>query len=141
MTDSLRTALTDNLIKMEQYLTELKEAKPENYTEYMASKMTRYGIERLLQLIVDLALDINNLILKDRGKPPASDYFNSFVDLVEIGVLDREFAYQIAPSTGLRNRLVHEYEKIDNSIVYDSIDKTYDYYIEYMKIIADYIEL
>jgi hypothetical protein len=46
MTDSLRTALTDKLIKMEQYLTEIKETKPENYTEYMASKMTRYGIER-----------------------------------------------------------------------------------------------
>lgn len=141
MTDSLRSALVDKSIKLEQSLNELKEAKPGDYSQYISSKMTRYGIERLLQLIVDQALDINNIILKDMGRPPVTDYFNSFIELVEIAVLDEEFAYQIAPSTGLRNRLVQEYEKINNRIVYDSIDKTYDYYIKYMKRIAEYIGL
>ncbi len=141
MTNSLRTALTDKIIKMEQYLAELREAKPNNYTDYISNKMIRYGIERLLQLIVDLALDINNIIIKDMDRAPAADYFNSFIELIEIGVLDEEFAYQIAPSTGLRNRLVHEYEKIDNNIVYKSIDKTYNYYIKYMKRIVGYIDL
>ncbi len=53
MTDSLRTALTDKMIKLDQYLKELKEAKPDTYSSYSSSKFTRYGIERLLQLIVD----------------------------------------------------------------------------------------
>jgi len=141
MTNSLRTALTDKIIKMEQYLAELKEAKPKSYSDYSSNKMTRYGIERLLQLIVDLALDINNIIIKDVDRVPAADYFNSFIELIEIGVLDKEFAYQIAPSTGLRNRLVREYEKIDNNTVYKSIDKTYNYYIKYMKRIVGYIDL
>ncbi|MEJ6952368.1 type VII toxin-antitoxin system HepT family RNase toxin [Natronospora cellulosivora (SeqCode)] len=140
MTDSLKALLTDKMIKMEQYLAELKEAKPDDYKEFLSSHVRRYAIERLLQLIVDLALDINNIIIKDTGKPPASDYFNSFIELIEIDVLDKKFAYQIAPSTGLRNRLVHEYEKIDNRIVYKSIDKTYDYYIEYIKAIVLYME-
>lgn len=141
MTDSLRTSLVDKLIKLEQYLNEMKNEKPPTYNEYLSNRITRYGIERLLQLIVDLALDINNIIIKYYGRPPAADYFNSFIELVEIGVLDREFVYQIAPSTGLRNRLVHEYEKIDNRIVYESIDKTYEYYLKYMKRIAEFIGL
>ncbi|MFW6287551.1 MAG: type VII toxin-antitoxin system HepT family RNase toxin [bacterium] len=141
MTDSLKALLTDKMIKMEQYLVELKDAKPDDFSEYLSSHLSRYAIERLLQLIVDLALDINNIIIKDRAKPPASDYFNSFIELIEIGVLDEKFAYQIAPSTGLRNRLVHEYEKIDNKIVYKSIDKIYDYYLAYIKAIVQYIEI
>lgn len=48
-----------------------------------------------------IPLDINNIIIKD--KPPASDYFNSFIELIEIGVFSKEFAYQIAPSTGYRD--------------------------------------
>lgn len=141
MTDSLRTAVIDKLLKIEQYLKELKAVMPADYQEYLSNKMKRYAIERLIQLIIDLALDINNIIIKDKGKPPAIDYFNSFVELIEIGVLDKEFAYQIAPSTGLRNRLVHEYEKIDNKIVYDSIDKTYHIYRKYIKEISKYLGL
>jgi uncharacterized protein YutE (UPF0331/DUF86 family) len=140
MTDSMHSVLTDKLIKMEVYLNELKGAKPDTYQKYLADKITRYGVERLLQLIIDLALDINNIILKENNKPPASDYFNSFIDLIELAVLGEDFAYNIAPSTGLRNRLVHEYDKIDNKIVYKSINKNYDYYIKYIKIIKDYIK-
>lgn len=139
MTGSLRSAVTDKLLKMDRYINELEEAKPASYQDYISNKILNYGIERLIQLIIELALDINNIIIKDKAKPPAADYFNSFIELIEIGVLEEEFAYKIAPSTGLRNRLVHEYEKIDNKIVYQSIDKTCQFYRDYMKKISNYI--
>jgi len=141
MTGSMKAILTDKIIKMEQYLTELEEIQPDNYSEYISSKKDKYAVERLLQLIVDLALDINNIIIKDADKPPASDYYNSFIELIEIGVLNEKFAYEIAPSTGLRNRLVHEYENVDDKIVFESIDKTYNYYIKYIKEISEYMKL
>ena len=59
--------------------------------------------------------------------------------MIELDVLEEEFAYDIAPSTGLRNRLVHEYEEIDDKIVYNSIDKTVSYYKKYIKEIYNYI--
>ncbi|MCM8901062.1 DUF86 domain-containing protein [Caldicoprobacter algeriensis] len=96
-------------------------------------------MERLIQLIVDLALDINNILLSYMGKPPASDYFNSFIELAECGVLDSKFAADIAPSSGLRNRLVHEYDKINDKIVYESIDKIIDMYVLYMQAINKFI--
>ena len=43
-------------------------------------------------------------------------------------------------SKGLRNRLVHEYEEIDDEIVYKKKKKTYKYYNNYMKFIINYIE-
>ncbi len=46
-----------------------------------------------------------------------------------------EFAKDIAPSTGIRNRLVHEYEKVDNRVVYQNLDKLIDYYLKYIKYI------
>jgi uncharacterized protein YutE (UPF0331/DUF86 family) len=124
--------ITEKLIKMKKYLEELNSIKPADFNSYTQNLTTRYAVERLLQLIVDLALDINNIILSQKGKPAAVDYFSSFLDLADCGVLTPEFAIQIAPSTGLRNRLVHEYEEVNNKIVYNSIDKTINIYGRYI---------
>ena len=56
---------------------------------------------------------------------------------------DIDLAYQakqIAPSTELRNRLVHEYETINDQIVFESISETIGQYTLYMREINKYIE-
>jgi uncharacterized protein YutE (UPF0331/DUF86 family) len=92
-----------------------------------------------MQLIVECATDINNMILKKQGKGPSRDYYNSFIDLAENNVMDMEFAVRIAPSTGLRNILVHEYQKIDDEIVFNSINNVKKYYLEYIDVISKYL--
>ncbi len=96
------------LLKLKEYIELLEKIKPASFEEYMADIKTKYTVERIVQLIVDIALDINNIVLAYLRKPPAPDYFNSFIDLGLYGVLDNVFTVSIAPSTGLRNRLVHE---------------------------------
>src|SRR5690554_3661782 len=132
--------ITEKLLKMGKYLKELRLIKPVDYNTYLQNLTSRYAVERLMQLIVDLALDINNVILSHQGKPAAIDYFNSFIDLIDCHVLEADFASQIAPSTGLRNRLVHEYEEVDNKIVFSSIDKTIDMYGRYIQEIKKVLE-
>lgn len=139
MNAAMNNALIEKLIKLEVYLAELIELKPNSYQKYLSNKTERYAIERLTQLVIDLALDINNIIIKDNGGYPAPDYYSSFIELIELKVLEQSFAEEIAASTGLRNRLVHEYEKINNRIVYDSITKTAQYYRQYIRLIKKYI--
>ncbi|MGM0472117.1 MAG: type VII toxin-antitoxin system HepT family RNase toxin [Bacillota bacterium] len=135
----MESSIIDKMIKIEEYLSELKEYKPSSYREYISTKPIKYAIERLIQLTIDLALDINNILIKSEGGYPANDYYSSFIKLVELDILDEEFAYQIAPSTGLRNRLVHEYEEINDRIVYKSIDDMHKFYSKYLKQINEYI--
>jgi uncharacterized protein YutE (UPF0331/DUF86 family) len=125
--------ITEKLIKMKDYLDQLQKFTPSTYDKYVNDLISKYAVERLVQLIVDLALDVNNVILAALKKPPASDYFSSFINLAECRVLDEAFAYQIAPSTGLRNRLIHEYEDINDAIVYKSISQTVQQYTIYIK--------
>lgn len=131
------SVVVDKLIRMHQYITELQALKPESYQQYNADHKTRYAVERVMQLVVDLALDVNNLLLAHYQRPPASDYYNSFIDLSECDVFEIQFALAIAPSTGLRNRLVHEYEKINDKVVYDSIDVIVHMYNQYMENVND----
>ena len=125
--------LVNKLIKMEEYISDLEEFKPQTYNEYKNDQLKRYGVERLIQLIIDLALDVNNILIKRADKYPANDYFSSFLKLVDLEILPEEFARDIAPSTGIRNRLVHEYEKVNDKVVYQNLDKLVKYYLEYIK--------
>lgn len=124
--------INEKLLKMTKYIKELQSIQPVNFDEYKKDIIKKYAIERLIQLVIDLALDINNIILSSMNKPPASDYFSSFIDLIDLDILEYDFAYNIAPSTGLRNRLVHDYEDIDDQIVYDSIDKVISFFSKYV---------
>ncbi|HHY29812.1 MAG TPA: DUF86 domain-containing protein [Syntrophaceticus sp.] len=43
-----------------------------------------------------------------------------------------------APSTGERNIIVHEYEEIDDIIVYESISESLNLYWQYLESVFEY---
>ncbi|WP_084566080.1 HepT-like ribonuclease domain-containing protein [Halanaerobium kushneri] len=55
-------------------------------------------------------------------------------------IVDQKFAEEIAPSAGLRNRLVYEYEEIDDKIVYKNIQKTINSYQKYIRKIENHLK-
>lgn len=89
--------------------------------DYQRDPFRLKGTERLLQETVESAVDVNLHILRDHKQASAPDYRTSFLELGRIGVLPLELAELLAPAAGLRNRLVHEYEEIDDAIVLRAI--------------------
>ncbi|MGQ9672239.1 MAG: type VII toxin-antitoxin system HepT family RNase toxin [Candidatus Aminicenantales bacterium] len=73
--------------------------------------------ERLIQLIVDCASDINNHVVVEMGQRPPEDYASSFIRASEAGMLTAELANRLEGSGGMRNILVHEYMDIDDEKV------------------------
>lgn len=115
-----------------QYLSDLKKYQHISDLEYIKN---HYEIERLLQLIVEVACDINaHLITRTRHKPP-SDYYESFIQLGKIGIVPIKLAKVLAPSSALRNALVHAYEDIDEQKVKESIQLVLKYFPKYIKAI------
>jgi uncharacterized protein YutE (UPF0331/DUF86 family) len=54
---------------------------------------------------------------------------------VEVDVMKRK----LAPSAGLRNRLVHEYDAIEDTLILGSLAMTQALYSRYVKEIKDYL--
>lgn len=127
------------LKRMKEYLHELDSFHNMSYSDYVSSFRNKRTVERLIQLIVDAAVDINSHVLVDEGFPPPGDAFHSFIRAGEIGVFPAAFARAIAPSTGERNIIVHEYEAIDDGLVFDSINETLQMYREYVRYYLKYI--
>lgn len=98
-------------------LDHLKAVERLSLGEYRADPFRVKGTEKLLQETVEAAVDANVHILRALGVPAAQDYYESFVSAGRQGVIPPELAARLAPSAGLRNRLVHEYEDVDDAIV------------------------
>ncbi|WP_396426447.1 type VII toxin-antitoxin system HepT family RNase toxin [Leptolyngbya sp. FACHB-261] len=97
-------------------------------------------VERLLQLIVQTAIDINLQLLLSLAQPIPEDYFDSFIKVSRNSSLSQGLAQRLAPSTGLRNRLVNQYEEIDSRIVWRSILLTLELYPQYIQQVQVYLE-
>ena len=114
-------------------IDDLGEVEGLDLAEYHADRFRLKGTERLLQETVEAAVDANLHLLRAAGRATPGDYFMSFVELGPAGIVSEELASRLAPSAGLRNRLVHEYAEIDDAIVLAAVR---DARIEYSGYIA-----
>jgi len=107
--------------------------------EYIADLYRRKATERLLQELIEAAIDINIHLIVQTGHPAPDDYYESFLKAGEIQVLPTNLAEKIAPSAGLRNRLVHQYDRIDPSIVLQAVRMAEDLYPVYVKHVEEFM--
>ena len=127
------------LTVLTQYLDELRPLTRHSYEEYQKKSLIKRTAERLLMLIVEVASDINSHLIAKLIRKPAASYFDSFLQLGELKIVSDEFAKEIAKSAGLRNRLIHQYEEIDDVIVYESISEALKVFKQYIQAIQAFL--
>jgi uncharacterized protein YutE (UPF0331/DUF86 family) len=113
-------------------LDELESLSACTLKEYKADHVKRYAVERLIELIVEYATDINRHIVEVMGVAPPQTYYSTFEELGNLGIIPHDAAARLGGTTGLRNRLVHGYEKVSHEIVYHSLEPLLRYYRQYV---------
>lgn len=83
--------------------------------------------------------DINSHIITHSNFKTVDDFQSTFKILAENSILPEKFAEKIAPTVGLRNRLVHRYEKIDQNLVLKMILEEKDDFKKYVKYIKKFV--
>lgn len=117
-------------------LERIKDMTDEAYVEDLYK---RKATERLLQELIEAAIDINIHIIVQTGSTVPDDYFESFIRVGELKIISKDLADKLAPSAGLRNRLVHEYDILDHSLVLSAVRMAVELYPGYVKTINNYI--
>ncbi|MDI6732287.1 MAG: DUF86 domain-containing protein, partial [Candidatus Margulisbacteria bacterium] len=59
------------------YLDQLQAVEGKNFNEYLSDFTLKNSTERLIQLVVECASDINNHAVVESGKRPPEDYTSS----------------------------------------------------------------
>lgn len=106
---------------------------------FLTERLHQVVVERYLERIIGRMIDVNYHLLTETGHPPPKDYFQSFTELGGT-VLPLTFARKIAYVAGLRNRIVHEYDEIDPSRLFDSLAAAAGDIPIYLKHVVEYLD-
>ena len=127
---------------IQEDLSELDTLARYSFDEISKDHIKFLAVERLLEKIIMRAIDINQHVIAELGKGDerVRGYEDTFYILFQLGIYSDEFAKQIAPSAGLRNRLVHEYNNTRQDIIYKSVSEAIKQYVKYCDSILKFIE-
>jgi uncharacterized protein YutE (UPF0331/DUF86 family) len=80
------------------------------------------GVFYKLHTSIEAAMDLVAMVLKDLGKKIEDDYAN-IEALEEAGTITEELSGRLKKCNGLRNYLVHRYNKVDDEIALSSVSE------------------
>jgi uncharacterized protein YutE (UPF0331/DUF86 family) len=134
--------ITRKIKLIQEEIAKLEELGNYTFEEIKDDFIKRYSVERALEKIIMRAIDINQHIIAENaaGYEAIRGYEDTFHILTKLSIYPEKFSKQIAPSAGLRNRLVHEYNDTKDEIVYNSAADAIIQYTEYCNYILKYIQ-
>src|SRR3989344_3935079 len=132
-----KTLIVTKVADISGYLNKLLPRLKGESRAIIDEELVLHTVERLFQLLVDSAIDLNTHIINNLNALVPDDYQSTFTVLGENKVLPMEFALKIAPSVGLRNLIVHKYGKVDLKRMVDDIKANIGDYTEYLKLISE----
>lgn len=106
-------------------LRKLSEIKRENKTfrEYQGSWKNKDIVERNIQKMVEAIIDMGKMLIADRKLHEPGNNKEVFKILSEAGLFPLEYISLIDKIIGMRNIIVHSYDKIEDTIMYGVLKK------------------
>ena len=102
-----------------EYRTQLERLRDAPVAEYRGERA--YAGRYLVQAAAQVCIDMANHVIASSGWRVPADFRDAFTVLEEQGVIEPDLAERMRALAGLRNRLVHVYEKVDDKIVHSSL--------------------
>lgn len=133
-----RAFIAKKLSELDGYIGELTTFLEENDDLLLKDSGKIHIAERLLQLIIDTMIDINQHYIRELNFSPSEDFQSTFLTLAEHGMLPKEFARSLAPVVGLRNRIVHRYDTLDKPLFLSLLRKNLQDFSHYARAIAEH---
>jgi uncharacterized protein YutE (UPF0331/DUF86 family) len=140
------TKLVDKLLlgrklsDLETYLKQLREFSGISAASYRNDWKTQRVVERTLQMLIELCIDIANHIISDKGMRLPTGYADTFTVLKENRVIGKGLFSTMERMAKFRNLIVHQYEEIDAAIVVSILKKNLNDFDKYKNTVLKFIK-
>jgi uncharacterized protein YutE (UPF0331/DUF86 family) len=110
---------------IEESIKKLSELRREDPTldKYRRAWKDKDSAERNLQKVIEAIIDLGKMLIADKRLKEPSNNREVFQILEEEGLFPSELMPLIDKMIGMRNVLVHSYNRIDDSIIYGVLKK------------------
>jgi len=90
----------------------------------------QYGIYHAFQIGIEIISDLVSMIVKDIKLIPKDDYSNINI-IKNKNIVSEDLAAKLREANGLRNRIVHDYNGLDNEIAYNRLTNLLESFQEF----------
>ncbi len=111
----------EKLQTLDSVLGELRSLGSTTVQQLDADWRTRRAVERDLQILVEIVIDVCQRLLAVLGQAPATTGADAVARCIELGVLGEYEAYR--RMVQFRNFIVHRYERVDTAILADMVNR------------------
>jgi len=119
------------LSELEEYLGQIREYTNITIEQYSSDWKIQRIIERTLQIMIETCVDVAGHIISDREYRIPKSYADTFRVLHEENILEKELFETMDKMAKFRNIVVHNYDKVDTSIVVIILTKHLDDFLTY----------
>lgn len=116
----INSAIVGKLQLLDETLTELRSLGNVTSTGLEKDWRTRRAVERDLQILVEIVIDVCQRVISLAGQTPASTSADAVQRCVQLGALSENEAYR--RMVQFRNFLVHRYENVDVEILAEIVN-------------------
>ena len=135
MDDVRRKRYVEKIKHIEKRISELEVWKEDFFYE----EKTKLACYKVMQEIIECCMDIVSMILKDEKELPKDDYTNIEV-MEKKGLISNRLANTLRELNGLRNRIVHEYNGLDDEIALTSMEENVPEIKEFLRVVKEWLE-
>lgn len=135
-----RLLIGRKIAEVETYLEQIREFSNISLSAYKKEWKTQRIVERTLQILIELCIDIANHIISDTGMRFPDSYADTFKVLMENKIISKSLFNRLEKMAKFRNIIVHQYEDIESSIVVSILKKNLQDFEKYKKDVIRYVK-
>ena len=118
-----KTLILRKLAELEEYLGQLKEYANVTIEQYSRDWKVQRVVERTLQIMIEICVDIAGHIISDKGYRVPTTYADTFRVRYENDMLNKGLFETMEKMAKFRNIIVHHYDKVDTEIMVGILKK------------------
>ncbi|NJN94391.1 MAG: DUF86 domain-containing protein [Anaerolineales bacterium] len=132
--------LTSILNSLQNYRTKLTILAGYSREEFVKDFTKVESTKHLLQVSIECCLDLAHHLAADEGYRTPQDSYDAFAVLNEEGILPDSFMPTLRQMVSFRNRVVHIYWDVDDSLLYDILQQNLGDFEVFVKYILSFID-
>lgn len=134
-----RDLLLRRVAVLEEYVGQLREYAQVPADAYAADWKTQRIVERTLQLAIEACTDVCHHAISDRRLRVPSTYAETFEIAADAGLVPDTLRASLVRMARFRNLLVHDYTKIDPSVVVEILRTRLDDLATFAHVAANWV--
>jgi uncharacterized protein YutE (UPF0331/DUF86 family) len=123
------------LSQLEEYLSQIREYSHVAVQEYALNWRTQRIVERTLQMMIELCLDVSGHIVSDMRLRTPTSYADVFKVLHENDLINADQYQVMEKMAKFRNVVVHHYDRVDETIVVTILSKHLDDFLVFRDVV------